>query len=61
MKILPDECLPFGLRHSFPGHETNTVEWAGFKGKAVFPGRLLQAPLSPVESTNEDLKMKFRR
>lgn len=33
MKILLDECLPVDLRHSFPGHEANTVEWAGFKGK----------------------------
>jgi predicted nuclease of predicted toxin-antitoxin system len=33
MKILLDECLPIDFRHSFPGHETHTVEWAGLKGK----------------------------
>lgn len=41
MKILLDECLPVDLRHSFPGHEANTVEWAGFKGKEN--GDLLRA------------------
>ena len=41
MKILLDECLPVDLRHSFPGHEANTVEWAGFKGKKN--GDLLRA------------------
>ncbi len=41
MKILLDECLPVDLRHSFPGHEVNTVEWAGFKGKKN--GDLLRA------------------
>jgi predicted nuclease of predicted toxin-antitoxin system len=33
MKILLDECLPLDFRHSFPGHEVHTAEWAGFKGK----------------------------
>ncbi len=33
MKILLDECLPLDFRHSFPGHEAHTVQWAGFKGK----------------------------
>jgi predicted nuclease of predicted toxin-antitoxin system len=33
MKILLDECLPVDLRHSFPGHEANSAEWAGLKGK----------------------------
>ena len=41
MKILLDECLPVDLRHSFPSHEANTVEWAGFKGKKN--GDLLRA------------------
>ena len=34
MKILLDECLPLDLRHNFPGHETHTAQWAGFKGKS---------------------------
>src|SRR5437667_11074519 len=33
MKILLDECLPLDFRHSFPNHDTHTVEWAGWKGK----------------------------
>lgn len=34
MKILLDECLPFGLRRSFPQRiEVHTVQWAGLKGK----------------------------
>ena len=33
MKILLDECLPLDFRHSFHGHETPTVQWAGLKGK----------------------------
>ena len=41
MKILLDECLPLDFRHSFPGHETHTVQWAGLKGKEN--GELLQA------------------
>ncbi len=32
MKILLDECLPVDFRHSFPGHEAHTVQWAGLKG-----------------------------
>ena len=30
MKILLDECLPLDFRHSFPGHEAHTVQWAGY-------------------------------
>ena len=41
MKILLDECLPVDFRHSFPGHEAHSVEWAGLKGKKN--GELLQA------------------
>ena len=41
MKILLDECLPFGLRHCFTQHEVHTVQWAGFKGKKN--GELLKA------------------
>jgi predicted nuclease of predicted toxin-antitoxin system len=41
MKILLDECLPLDFRHSFPGHEAHTVQWAGLKGKKN--GELLQA------------------
>ena len=33
MKILLDECLPLDFRHSFPGHDAHTAEWAGMKGK----------------------------
>ncbi|MDP9171527.1 MAG: hypothetical protein M3N54_12990 [Acidobacteriota bacterium] len=33
MKILLDECLPLDLRHSFPGHDAHSVEWAGLKGR----------------------------
>jgi predicted nuclease of predicted toxin-antitoxin system len=33
MKILLDECLPLDFRHSFPGHDTHTAQWAGFKSK----------------------------
>ncbi len=33
MKILLDECLPVEFRHSFPGHEAHSVQWAGLKGK----------------------------
>jgi len=32
MKILLDECLPLDFRHSFPGHDAHTAEWAGLKG-----------------------------
>ncbi len=41
MKILLDECLPVDFRHSFPGHDAHSVEWAGLKGKKN--GELLQA------------------
>lgn len=40
MKILLDECLPVGFRHSFAGHEVHTVQWAGLKG--MQNGELLQ-------------------
>ena len=33
MKILLDECLPLGFRHSFPQHEVHTAQWAGLRGK----------------------------
>ena len=33
MKILMDECLPLDFRHSFPGHDVHSAEWAGLKGK----------------------------
>jgi predicted nuclease of predicted toxin-antitoxin system len=33
MKILLDECLPVDFRHSFPGHDSHSAEWAGLKGK----------------------------
>lgn len=32
MKVLLDECLPLDFRHSFPGYEAHTAEWAGLKG-----------------------------
>jgi len=41
LKILLDECLPVDFRHSFPGHEAHSAEWAGLKGKKN--GKLLQA------------------
>lgn len=41
MKILLDECLPVDFRHSFPGHEAHSVQWAGLKGKKN--GELLDA------------------
>lgn len=41
MKILLDECLPIGFRHSFPQHEVHTAQWAGLKGKKN--GELLRA------------------
>lgn len=41
MKLLLDECLPHDFRHSFPGHDAHTVEWAGFKGTTN--GELLRA------------------
>ncbi len=33
MKILLDECLPLDFRHSFPGHDAHSAQWAGLKGK----------------------------
>lgn len=44
MKILLDECLPVDFRHSFPGHEAHTVQWAGLKGKKN--GELLLAAVA---------------
>lgn len=41
MKILLDECLPVGFRHSFPDHDVHSAEWAGFKG--MKNGNLLRA------------------
>jgi predicted nuclease of predicted toxin-antitoxin system len=41
VKILLDECLPVDFRHSFPNHETHTVQWAGLKGQKN--GELLRA------------------
>jgi predicted nuclease of predicted toxin-antitoxin system len=41
VKLLLDECLPIEFRHSFPGHDAHTAEWAGFKGKKN--GELLSA------------------
>lgn len=41
MKILLDECLPIGFRHSFPAHDVHSAEWAGFKG--MKNGKLLRA------------------
>lgn len=41
MKVLLDECLPVSLRHSFPGHDVHSAEWAGFKG--MKNGKLLLA------------------
>jgi hypothetical protein len=33
MKILLDDCPPLDFRHSFPGHDAHSAEWAGLKGK----------------------------
>jgi hypothetical protein len=41
MKILLNECLPLDFRHSFPGHDAHTAQWAGLKGKKN--GELLRA------------------
>jgi predicted nuclease of predicted toxin-antitoxin system len=41
VKILLDECLPLGFRHSFAQHEAHTAQWAGLKGKKN--GELLRA------------------
>jgi len=41
MKVLLDECLPIAFRHSLPGHDIHSAEWAGFKG--MKNGKLLRA------------------
>ena len=41
MRILLDECIDEGLRHSFPDHRCETCRYAGLKGLAN--GRLLAA------------------
>jgi predicted nuclease of predicted toxin-antitoxin system len=41
MKILLDECLPVDFRHSIPGHEVHSAEWAGLKSSKN--GELLRA------------------
>jgi len=41
MRILPDECLPLDFRHSFPGHDAHSAQWAGLKSKRN--GELLRA------------------
>ena len=41
MRILLDECLPLDFRHSFPGHEAHSTQWAGLKSKKN--GELLRA------------------
>jgi hypothetical protein len=33
MKILLDERRPLDFRHSFPGHDAHSAQWAGLKGK----------------------------
>jgi hypothetical protein len=38
---LLDECLPLDFRHSFPGHDAHSAQWAGLKGKKN--GELLRA------------------
>lgn len=32
MKILIDECLPHQIRSCLPGHDSQTVKYAGFSG-----------------------------
>jgi hypothetical protein len=34
MRVLLDECIDEGLRHSFVGHDCQTCRYAGFKGLA---------------------------
>jgi hypothetical protein len=41
MRILLDECIDEGLRHSFVGHDCQTCRYAGLKG--LTNGRLLAA------------------
>jgi predicted nuclease of predicted toxin-antitoxin system len=40
MRILLDECVDAGLRHELPGHDVQTVAYAGLAG--VKNGRLLR-------------------
>lgn len=40
MRVLLDECLPWGLRRDLAGHEITTVQrmgWAGTKNGALLP------------------------
>ena len=32
MRVLLDECVPVQFRRFLPGHETSTVEYAGWRG-----------------------------
>jgi hypothetical protein len=41
MRVLLDECIDEGLRHSFAGHDCQTCRYAGLKG--LTNGRLLAA------------------
>ena len=41
MRVLLDECIDEGLRHSFIGHDCQTCRYAGLKG--LTNGRLLAA------------------
>jgi hypothetical protein len=41
MRILIDECVDEDLRHLLPGHDVQTVRYAGFAG--LKNGRLLEA------------------
>jgi len=41
MRVLLDECIDEGLRHSFVGHDCQTCRYAGFKG--LTNGQLLAA------------------
>jgi hypothetical protein len=41
MRVLLDECIDEGLRHSFTGHHCETCRYAGLKG--LTNGRLLAA------------------
>jgi len=46
MKILLDECPPLDFRHSFPGHDAHSAEWAGLKGKKM--ASYCEMPNSPA-------------
>lgn len=40
MRILLDECLPWGLRHDLGGHDVTSVQrmgWSGTKNGALLP------------------------